>query len=232
MTGVQTCALPIWDEKEKREEAIRSFHRVTDRLDERIFRRFGRTVDCDVVLFLGLCNGAGWVTPINRRTTVLLGIEKIMELDWCDEDAMTGLIVHELGHAYHAQYGKTQPEGGEGPDAFLWQLFSEGIAMVFEQEIKGDPTYFHQDRDGWLAWCDANANLIRRAFVADLPTMTHDTQRYFGDWVRFEGWGDTGYYLGARFIRFLLESADFDTIITYGMDEIRDGFERFLSFNL
>ena len=216
----------------KREEVIRSFHRVTDGLDERSAARFGRTVDADIVLYLGLCVGAGWVTPVNGRTTVLLGMEKILELDWGGMDAMTGLIVHELGHVYHSQYGNLDMETGMGRDAFIWQLFTEGIAMVFEQEVVGDPEYFHQDTGGWKEWCRRNAGRIREAFFRDLDAMTDDTQRYFGDWVQVEGHGDTGYYLGTLFVRFLLESDDFDRLVRYGMDEVRDGFMRFMQKEL
>ena len=228
--------LPVLDacyaSSAKREEAVRSFHRVTDGLDERIAARFNRTVDADIVLYLGLCVGAGWVTPVNGRTTVLLGMEKILELGWGGMDAMTGLIVHELGHVYHSQYGNLDPETDPGRDAFIWQLFTEGIAMVFEQEVVGDPEYFHQDHGGWKEWCRRNAGRIREAFFRDLDTMTDDTQRYFGDWVQFEGHGDTGYYLGTLFVRFLLESDDFDRLVRYGVDEVRDGFMRFMQAEL
>lgn len=141
---------------------------------------------------------------------------------------MTGLIVHELGHAYHLQYGAANERLEALPDPFLWRLFEEGIAMVFEQEVVGDSEYFHQDADGWKAWCDANAEKIKRSFYGDLPGMTRENQRYFGDWVRFEGRGDTGYYLGARFVRFLLDSDVFDTVIRYEFDEVKRGFERFM----
>ena len=84
---------------EKRRAAIESFRAITWCLNDKVLERFGRTVDVDVVLYLGLCNGAGWVTDVNGRRSILLGIEKIIELDWCGRDAMPGLIVHELGHA-------------------------------------------------------------------------------------------------------------------------------------
>lgn len=213
---------------EKRREAIESFRAITRCLNDKVLERFGRTVDVDVVLYLGLCNGAGWVTDVNGRRSILLGIEKIIELDWCGRDAMTGLIVHELGHAYHLQYGAANERLEALPDPFLWRLFEEGIAMVFEQEVVGDSEYFHQEADGWKAWCDANAEKIKRSFYGDLPGMTRENQRYFGDWVRFEGRGDAGYYLGARFVRFLLDSDVFDTVIRYKFDEVKRGFERFM----
>ena len=43
-----------------------------------------------------------------------------------------------------------------------------------------------------------------------LGTMTSEMQRYFGDWVRFEGYGGTGYYLDAKFVRYLLRFDSFD----------------------
>lgn len=218
----------VLQKPEQRAEAIYSFHDVTDGLDEAVRRRFGRTVDADLILYLGLCNGAGWVTPVNGRQAVLFGIEKIMELDWHGVDAMNGLVLHELGHVYHAQYGALEHAPDALPDQLLWQLFTEGIAMVFEQEIVGNPDCFHQDAGGWKAWCENNLTLIAQSFRADLPTMTHENQRWFGDWVRFEGYGDTGYYLGARFVRFLLRADRFDRVILYEIDRVRDGFDRFL----
>ena len=219
----------VCSDEKKREDAVRVFHHVTDRLEGTVVSRFGRTVDAELVLYLGLCSGAGWVTDVNGRTTVLLGIEKVMELGWCDENAMTALIVHELGHVYHLQYGAPWPECKSDREELLFQLFSEGVAMVFEQEVVGDPGYFHQDVDGWKDWCDRNFQRIKRSFEEDLGRMTAKDQRYFGDWVRFDGRGDTGYYLGARFVRFLMEKEPFDRVIDYGMEEIESGFRRFAS---
>ena len=211
----------------KRDEAVRAFHAVVDGLNEKIISRFGRAVDADIILCLGLCNGAGWVTPVRGATCVLLGIEKIIELDWCDARAMNGLILHELGHVYHEQYGLKERKCERAGDAFLWQLFEEGVAMVFEQELVGDVNYFHQDSGDWRAWCGGHLPLICQSFRDDLATMTEDTQRYFGDWVRFEGRGDTGYYLGARFVRHLMRHDDFDSVIQFDIDTIRDRFERY-----
>jgi hypothetical protein len=217
----------LWDPS-GRKEAIASFHMIADQLDGKIRNVFHKTVDADLVLYLGLCNGAGWVTEIGGRTTVLLGIEKIMELDWGGPDAMTGLIVHELGHAYHSQYGTLRIETDSLPDRFLWQLFTEGTAMVFEQEVLGNKGYFHQYGSDWKEWCDRHAELIKRSFYDDLKSMTYENQRYFGDWVSFEGHGDTGYYLGTLFVRYLLQSAGFDSVIRYDIDKVKKEYENFM----
>lgn len=219
----------VLTEDVKRREIVSSFRKITEGLDERITKVFGRSVDVDVMLYLGLCNGAGWVTSINGRTAVLLGMEKIMELGWGDINSMTGLIVHELGHAYQAQYGRLEIEADSPADRFIWQLFTEGVAMVFEQEVAYDRDYYHQDRKGWKNWCEQNAERIRISFYDDLKTMTQENQRYFGDWVSFEGYGDTGYYLGTLFVRYLLRFDSFDSIIQYGIAGVKKGFEDFMA---
>lgn len=221
----------VFDNTEKNSKIIKSFSKVTKNLNERVYEKFGKSLDADIILYLGLCNGAGWVTKVSGKTTVLLGIEKIIELDWCDIDDMNGLILHELGHVYQAQYGVLNRQLASSRDQFLWQLFTEGIAMVFEQKIVGDPDYYHQDRAGWKNWCSQNFRLILRSFIRDLDTMTRGDQRYFGDWANFNGYGDVGYYLGARFVRFLLGSVCFDDLISYDADDVRTGFEMFSSSN-
>ena len=213
----------------KREKAINSFYQVSEHIDERIIKAFGKSLDVDIILYIGLCNGAGWVTTINDKVVVLLGIEKIIELDWCNKDDMTGLIIHELGHVYQAQYGSLYIDTKSKKEKFLWQLFTEGIAMVFEQEVVGDPNYFHQDKNGWKAWCDQNIELIKHSFNKDLDIMEESNQRYFGDWVNFEGHSDVGYYLGARFVRFLLQNDNFENIINYDINKVQAEYIKFIN---
>lgn len=197
-----------------------SFHKVTNGLNERIRDCFNHEPDVDIVLYLGLCNGAGWVTSINGQDVILLGIEKILELNWCDEDSMYGLIYHELGHVYHKQYGIFHQHSDESSRNFIWQLFTEGIAMYFEQVLVGDFNYFHQNKDGWLNWCNEFFPQILADFYADLPTMTRFDQRYFGDWVDYCGRSDVGYFLGAKFVQHLCGKYDFEQLIQKGIDEI------------
>ena len=212
-------------------EIAETYRRITGRLEDQIRCVFGKTVDADLVLYLGLCSGAGWATQLGGRPTVLLGIEKILELHWGDPDSMNALILHELGHLYQAQYGVLHREFPRGADRFLWQLFTEGIAMVFEQEILGDPRFYHQGRE-WASWCAENLSRIARGFSDALDTMTFETQRFFGDWVRFEGQPDTGYYLGARFIRSLLKKHRFDDLLSWEIGSVREAFLSFLSEQL
>lgn len=211
-----------------RERAHDSFCRTTEDLERTIYARFGKSLDVDIIFYLGLCNGAGWVTQYHGRQAVLLGIEKIMELNWCGTDDMRGLIYHELGHVYQGQYGVLERPFRDHADRFLWQLFTEGVAMYFEQELAGDAGYYHQDKDGWKAWCDGHLSEIKADFDRDLKTMTPAGQRYFGDWVVYNGHNDVGYYLGCQFVRYVLSSCPFDELIRFDIDEVTRLYRQFI----
>ncbi|MBO5274859.1 MAG: hypothetical protein J6I45_09615 [Clostridia bacterium] len=214
------------EDRDGRNEIINSFEETTDHLDERLLSCFGRSVDVEVILYLGLCSGAGWVTEMEGRSVILLGTEKILELGWGGLQAMYGLIYHELGHVYQGQYGVLH-RILEGRQKFLWQLFTEGIAMVFEQILVGNTQFFHQDRDGWLDWCDAHFEEIKRDFTADLNIMDVKNQRWFGDWVFYHGHADVGYYLGARFVRFICDRYAFNEILSFDILQVEAIFDEF-----
>lgn len=213
---------------ELRAEAHASFRKATDHLARSIYDQFGKDLDVDIVFYLGLCNAAGWVTEYQGKKTIFLGIEKIMELNWCGIDDMYGLIYHELGHVYQAQYGVLHRTFNDHADCFLWQLFTEGIAMYFEQILIGDPHYYHQDKSGWKSWCDDHFNKIKEDFNQDLKTMTRESQRYFGDWVSYHGHSDVGYYLGCRFVRYILSLYEFDEAICFDMDIVSKLYNQFI----
>ena len=197
-----------------------SFCKVTEELNRKVKECFGHEADIDIVLYIGLCNGAGWVTNIGGRDAILLGIEKILELNWQDEDSMRGLIYHELGHAYHKQYGVFYQNSESSSRNFVWQLFTEGVAMYFEQVLVQDFSYYHQDKNGWLEWCENHFCQMVKDFYEDLPAMTKANQNYFGDWVSYNGKGDVGYYLGTKFVQHLREKYDFERLISMKIDEV------------
>lgn len=223
--------LPILNdvyENPKLDTLHKSFKKVVNQLNQKVLDTFGEELNIDIVLYMGLCNGAGWVTNINGVDTVLLGVEKIIELDWCDINAMYGLIYHELGHVYQKQYGTLERTFSDNKSEFLWQLFTEGIAMYFEQVLVGNSNFYHQDINGWKAWCDEHFLQIKTDFHNDLDTMTRQNQRYFGDWCRYHGNGDVGYYLGARFIQYLVKEHSFEELINYDLPRVSELFSEFM----
>ena len=205
-----------------------SFLAVTDQLDSKISECFGVELEVEIVLYLGLCNAAGWVTTMNGKDVVMLGVEKIIELNWHELNAMYGLIYHELGHIYQKQFGILERKSDDPKQNFVWQLFMEGIAMYFEQVLVGNYDFYHQDVNGWKNWCDENFRQIASDFCADLPTMTRLNQRYFGDWVSYHGYGDVGYYLGTRFVHNLLENCELSRLIHMEIAEVYTLFVQFV----
>lgn len=223
--------LPVIDavcENPKLNALHESFLTVTDNLDKRVTDCFGRELNIDIVLYLGLCNAAGWVTSINGTDAVLLGVEKIIDLGWHSADSMCGLIYHELGHVYHAQHGKFKQKSDDNKREFVWQLFTEGIAMYFEQAVVGDFNYYHQNINGWKEWCDKNFLRILTDFNRELPDMTRFNQRYFGDLCDYYGHSDVGYYLGARFVHYLVTKYQFDDLIGFDIDLVYSLYTAFL----
>ncbi|MCI9402667.1 MAG: hypothetical protein HFF04_03205 [Oscillospiraceae bacterium] len=227
----ETHYLPVlhsaWRDRAGRQRLHRSFLAATAGLEEKVRSAFGQCPEVDIILYFGLCGSAGHATRLHGRPAILLGLEKILELHWEEPRSMLGLVYHELGHIYQDQFGVLDRPAETPQLAFLWQLFAEGVAMYFEQTLTGDPTFYQQDVDGWLSWCDAHFGQIKADFDADLSTMTFSTQRWFGDWVRYEGHGDVGYYLGCRFVRFALERIPFHRLISLDLSDVEKLWEEF-----
>ena len=59
-----------------------SFLQATESLAERVGHLLPGMPDVDIVFYLGLCNGAGWATEFRGQPTVLIGVEKVLELSW------------------------------------------------------------------------------------------------------------------------------------------------------
>lgn len=187
---------------EKLAQAHDGFLAATGRIGAAYAAQFPEPLDVDVVFYLGLCSGAGCAERVSGRLCVLLGVEKIVELDWGSEEQMFALLAHELGHCWHMQVGGCFGTQRSDAERAIFQLYSEGVAMAFEQALYGG-AYYHQDRDGWLDWCRANENQIKAAYLRRVEAG-ESVQDFFGDWCAYQGHSDVGYYLGCRFVRYLL----------------------------
>jgi hypothetical protein len=223
--------LPIINNVFTDQKRLSNLSHLTDELIEQanksIQNVFGKDIDCEVILYLGLCNGAGWVIELGEKTLVLLGIEKILELDWDNRNQMIGLIYHELGHVYQKQYGVLQRKFSNTSDSFMWQLYTEGVAMYFEQCVIGDHSFYHQNINGWKPYFDSHLKNLKEDFKTDILTTTRDKQRYFGDWVSYNSYTDAGYYLGCRFIQYICETRSFNDIIGLSIDEVKKMYTEF-----
>ena len=197
--------------EEKLDFVGRNFQTVIDTLNDNLSKLFDKEPDINIILYLGLCNGAGWATTLDGKNTVLLGIEKIIELDWGDETNMRALILHEIGHLWHKLNGNLHIPEYTKRRKGIAQLYCEGVAMVCEHILCGDDDFYHQDKDGWLDWCYKNEKQIKREFLRRLDRKIN-VQDFFGDWCSYNGHSDVGYFLGCRFVEYLMK--------TYSLKEI------------
>lgn len=218
-------ALP--DKKDLLEQGHSSFLKVTDHLSQKIIDKFGVDLDVTIVLYLGLCNAAGWATKIDGKSVVLLGIEKIVELEWCDENNMIALIYHELGHIWHFLY---EPKAlmTSKKDKAIQQLFREGIAMTFEQTLCDDFDFFHQNTNGWLDWCNENEVRIKAEYLRRVNN-NESIQDFFGDWCSYENHSDVGYYLGSRFVLYLMKEYSLQEIAGFKLKKIYNEFCKYVN---
>ena len=174
-------------------------------------------MDLDIILYLGLCNGAGWATSLHNKNVVLLGIEKIIELDWCNEEDMFALIAHEIGHIWHKTKGGCFGKQKNISEKALFQLYSEGVAMLFEQLLCGDENYYHQNQEGWIDWCENNLIELKGEYLIRI-TNSESVQDFFGDWNSYKGHSDVGYFIGCKFVRFLLKKYSLTEMLSMEMD--------------
>ncbi len=190
--------------EEKINFVSRNFQAVIDTLNINLSKLFDTEPDINIILYLGLCNGAGWATTLDGKNTVLLGVEKIIELNWGDETNMRALILHEIGHLWHKLNGKLYLPDFTKRRKAVQQLYQEGVAMVCEQ-LLCDAEFYHQDKNGWLEWCYENENDIKSEYLRRLDKK-ESVQDFFGDWCSYNGHSDVGYFLGCRFVRHLMET--------------------------
>jgi hypothetical protein len=170
----------------------------------RAYFAFGGPV-CNV-LYIGIGNGAGWVTTYDGKRAVLYGLEGIVDSGFHEPARLEGLVAHELGHVVHHTWRESRGlELGSGP---WWQLYEEGFAQRCESEVL-TPDNWHMrspDRDDdWLAWCQANRAWLAAEFVQTVD-QGQDTRTFFGSWFELRGRKQTGYFLGHQVISYLVES--------------------------
>ncbi len=201
----------------KLKQAHESFIAVSDNIKYKFKELFEEDLDLDIILYLGLCNGAGWATSLHNKNVVLLGIEKIIELDWCDEEDMFALIAHEIGHIWHKTKGGCFGKQKNISEKSLFQLYSEGVAMLFEQLLCGDENYYHQNQEGWIDWCENNLIELKREYLLRI-TNSESVQDFFGDWNSYKGHSDVGYFIGCKFVRFLLKKYSLTEMLCMEMD--------------
>ncbi len=211
---------------EKIDFVSKNFQSVIKTLNSNLDKLFDKEPDINIVLYLGLCNGAGWATTLDCKNTVLLGLEKIIELSWGDETYMRALILHEIGHLWHKLNGNLHIPEYTKRRKGIAQLYCEGVAMVCEHILCGDDEFYHQDKNGWLNWCYENENDIKKEYLRRLNEK-ESVQDFFGDWCSYNGRSDVGYFLGCRFVRSLMKANSLKEIANMKYRVLNKAFKEF-----
>lgn len=220
---VLNCAL----NEDKINFVNKNFQLVVDTLNANLSKLFEKDPDINIVLYLGLCNGAGWATTLDGKSTVLLGIEKIIELDWGDEANMRALILHEIGHLWHKFNGNLYLPDFTKRRKGIQQLYQEGVAMVCEHILCGDDDFYHQNKDGWFGWCRENESEIKKEYLRRLDKK-ESIQDFFGDWCSYNDHSDVGYYLGCRFVEHLMKTHSLKEIANLPYRKLNKAFIGFV----
>lgn len=176
----------------------------------------------NIVIYVGLENGAGWVTEFMGKPSILFGLEAIAELGWYDR--LRGLIAHEFGHLIHWLLRGENVENLE--DKQIMWLYTEGFAQRIEDMVVGRP--WHLEEEGWFEWCEENEGLIKEEFSKRIEKK-EPLNPLFGSWYQLFGKQFLGYYLGYRFIRWLERGHSFKEIALLRREDIEGKIFEFIS---
>ncbi len=156
------------------------------------------------VIYVGIGCGAGWATLFLDLPAILLGLENIAECGWSDAEAVTGLVVHEIGHLVHTYWRREDGKQiGSGP---WWQLYAEGFAQRCESTILNTQSWHQasESDDDWLKWCQSHKGWLANEFLRRVDIGV-SVSPFFGSWLDISGKRETGYFLGHELIRELQE---------------------------
>ena len=157
------------------------------------------------VIHVGIGCGAGWATQFRGKPAVLFGLENLVDSGYLSEEAIQGLVTHELGHIVHDLWRlESGKQDGSGP---WWQLYREGFAQHCEISIRGT---WHQvlgsHRSDWLDWCRHNRARLAADFLQRADGEA-GVREFFGSWFEIHGKSETGYYLGHEIVAELASRA-------------------------
>ncbi|QTA37551.1 hypothetical protein JYK00_07410 [Thermosipho ferrireducens] len=182
-------------------QAYYNLIQVINNISKRVSHTFDLNLELYMVLYCGLCNSAGWVDKYNGKRAILLGIDKIAELEWHTKEKLEPLVAHELCHVIHFELrGEDDlPEAMEKNEynIGIWRLYEEGFAQFYQNKLIEKDT----DPRGkeWLEKCRKKKNALKKLYRQALEK--EGVKKFFGDWHKILGISDVGYYLGAEFIK-------------------------------
>ncbi len=189
---------------------------------------FIKPIKVDVVVYHGLWNAAGWATSIDGKRTVLLGIEKIIELGWDNRKAIKELISHELSHIIHGEYREDFYEEIKDPyQRDVMMIYVEGFAMYYQNKL-AKQIYYSRGED-WIKNCKDSILKLKKEYLLRLQDSKQTCKDFFGDWWNVFGISDSGYYLGMEFIERLMSIYEFEEVLVLPFSKINNSLIKYLN---
>ena len=191
-------------------EAHARLHHVLLPAYEAVARALDHHFPVTFVIHVGIGCGAGWATQFRGKPAVLFGLENLVDSGVLSEDAIQGLVTHELGHVVHDLWRlEAGKQDGDGP---WWQLYREGFAQHCEVWIR-DARHqgLGQDGSDGLEWCRQNRSWLAAEFLRRTDAG-EEVRDFFGSWYEIHGRSETGYFLGHEVIAELARSASLKQI--------------------
>lgn len=173
--------------------------------------------DISVVIYHGIGNGAGWATTHKNKPSILLGVEKIVELGWENKITLTNLIAHEYAHLLHNSFRHDITfQIDSDYKRYIFKLYYEGFATYYEN------FFFGREKSDleWYKKCVTNYEDIKKEYLVRLENNPISCLDFYGDWYKIFGISDTGYFLGSKLIEFLLENFKIEIIMCFTEHDI------------
>lgn len=203
------------DEWDRMMMATNKIKKIYPSVLESLKNMFPVELGFEVVVYHGLSNGAGWATQYNNKDAILLGVEKIVELNWDFEEKLTSLLAHEFAHLAHQKLRGHNLMIYTGRKGDIFRMYIEGYATYFENNFF-DRT---QTMPEWVRKCNDNESQLKNAYLKVL-NGDGESKYFYGDWFVTMDIPDTGYYLGYKFIEELSKKYSYIEIGELSFSEI------------
>ncbi len=213
---------------DKNIKGIRETHELLIKILPEIYKKSVKTSEqifdiefpLNCVIYVGIGCGAGWVTDYENKISIFFGIENIVECGWTDEESLSGLIAHEIGHVVHRILRKKFNEKWEQNPYF--QLYYEGFAQRFVELVFNKPFFYQAKGDNkWLEFCENNKKFLAKEFL-EFASQGKPLNIFFGSWFNIKGHKETGYFLGTLVIKVLEQKYNLKQIAVMNEKEIKE----------
>lgn len=185
--------------------------------------------EIELILYHGLGNAAGIAEYVGDHFVIMLGLEKITELEWTSKEKLTDLIVHEYSHIAHQiiRKGSLAPFPNDKYKREIFHMYIEGFATYCEDLTNGRM----KTKKEWYQACLELEPYLKYIFHHNLSREGERNIALFGDWDRINGLAETGYFMGYRVIKELLETYSLEEVMTLEYKTIENAVIKYVTTN-